>query len=418
MPEPVISARNVRKQFIIHSESATSLKERILRQRASSRKFDALHDLTVDIDPGSTVGLIGPNGSGKSTTLKLLAGILRPTSGSVRTRGRIASLLELGAGFNGELSGRENVYLNASLLGLTRKETDAIFDQILTFSELEEFIDNPVKHYSSGMYVRLGFAVAVHVDPDVLLVDEVLAVGDEHFQRKCMEKIREFQREGRTILFVTHSLGQVEELCDRALVLDHGNLVFDGAPQFATEHLRKILGTEEGTAANEVDPSEDEIIAAGLALDCAEDPEGPTTRYFAPGQPILVRAEFAVSPTLFAALAAVKIVVMGVGDLPIWVMHTGRDDLPTEPGLWRLIFRSPHCPPLGGRYVAVMVLEDSHGNAIMVKRSDYSFQVTTDHQAGILGVDYSTESGVISERVILPRTSSDMAASTTQEGSE
>ena len=153
-------------------------------------------------------------------------------------------MLELGAGFNGELTGRENVYLNASLLGMSRRETDRVFDSIVNFAELEEFIDNPVKHYSSGMYVRLGFAVAVHVDPDVLLVDEVLAVGDEHFARKCLDKIAEFQDDGRTILFVSHGLDLVERICSRGVVLDHGRVVYDGDPYFATGELRKILGTD------------------------------------------------------------------------------------------------------------------------------------------------------------------------------
>src|SRR5215213_6809055 len=231
MSEVAIRAVEVTKRFVIHGQRATSLKGRLVRRRGSEdTSFAALNDVSLTIETGHTVGLIGPNGSGKSTLLKVLAGILRPSSGTVQANGRIASLLELGAGFNGELSGRDNVYLNASLLGLSRKETDGLFDSIVAFSELEDFIDNPVKHYSSGMYVRLGFAVAVHVDPDILLVDEVLAVGDEAFARKCLDKIGEFQREGRTILFVTHSLDLVEQICDRAIVLDHGRVVFDGDP--------------------------------------------------------------------------------------------------------------------------------------------------------------------------------------------
>src|SRR5205823_7500991 len=162
----------------------------------------------------STTGLIGPNGSGKSTLLRIVAGILRPTEGAVVTRGRIAALLELGAGFHPELTGRENVYLNASILGLSRKETESVFDSIVSFAELEDFIDTQVKFYSSGMFVRLGFAVAVHVDPQILLVDEVLAVGDEAFQRKCLDRIQQFQREGRTIVFVTHAADLVRQVCD------------------------------------------------------------------------------------------------------------------------------------------------------------------------------------------------------------
>ncbi|MCW2493589.1 MAG: transporter related protein, partial [Frankiales bacterium] len=199
MTDVAITAHEVSKRFASHTERATSIKERLVRRKAASVDFYALRDVSLEIAHGQSVGLIGANGSGKSTLLKVLAGILRPTEGTVEARGRIASLLELGAGFNGELSGRENIYLNASLLGLTRRETDKLYDSIVEFAELAEFIDNPVKHYSSGMYVRLGFSVAVHVDPDILLVDEVLAVGDEHFQRKCLNKIAEFQQAGKTI---------------------------------------------------------------------------------------------------------------------------------------------------------------------------------------------------------------------------
>ena len=178
-------------------------------------EFWALRDVDVEVGEGETVGLIGPNGAGKSTLLKVLAGILRPTTGEVAVRGRVASLLELGAGFDGELSGRDNVYLNAALFGLTRREVDRRFDEIVAFSEQADRIDDPVKHYSSGEHVKLAFSVAVHVDADVLLVDEVLAVGDEAFARKCLDRIAQFQREGRTILFVTHALDLVPELCTR-----------------------------------------------------------------------------------------------------------------------------------------------------------------------------------------------------------
>src|SRR6266540_6747940 len=243
MPDAVV-ARGVGKRFLVHHQRATSLKERLLQTRRSqAEEFWALRDIELDIGGGETVGLIGANGSGKSTLLKLLAGILEPTVGKVSVRGRVASLLELGAGFNGELTGRENIYLNASILGLTRREINRNFDSIVEFSGLEQFIDNQVKHYSSGQYVRLGFAVAVHVSPDILLVDEVLAVGDESFQRKCLTKIAEFQERGCTILFVTHSLDLVPRICGRAVVLDHGRVLHDGDPVEATERLRSLLGT-------------------------------------------------------------------------------------------------------------------------------------------------------------------------------
>jgi len=239
MSTPVIQIENLSKRFIIRKDK--SLKERLVNARRSSLHKDdfwALRDVNVTINSGSTIGLIGPNGSGKSTLLKMIGGILQPTSGTVSLRGRIAALLELGAGFHPDLTGRENVYLNASLQGLTRKQTDQYFEAIVDFSGIERFIDTQVKFYSSGMYVRLAFAVAVHVDPDILLVDEVLAVGDEPFQRKCMDKIRSFQHEGRTIVLVTHGLDTVADLCDRAVVLESGRVIADGAPRDALRVLR------------------------------------------------------------------------------------------------------------------------------------------------------------------------------------
>ena len=235
----IVRIEGVSKRFVLLRDK--SVKERLLNvsaSRANREEFWALRDIDLTISAGTTVGLVGHNGSGKSTLLKLVGGIMQPTSGSVSRRGRLAALLELGAGFHPDLTGRENVYLNAALLGLSRKETRASFDQIVDFSGVETFIDTAVKFYSSGMYVRLAFAVAVHVDPDLLLVDEVLAVGDEAFQEKCLEKIREFQREGRTIVLVSHAAKQVEDLCDRVAVLHHGALIFDGGAAEGIKVLR------------------------------------------------------------------------------------------------------------------------------------------------------------------------------------
>ncbi|MBD3779803.1 ABC transporter ATP-binding protein [Cellulomonas sp. ES6] len=257
----VIEIRDVSKRFVIRKEK--SLKERVVnfgRSNLHKEDFWALRDVDLEIASGSTVGLIGPNGSGKSTLLKTIGGIIQPTTGTVRLRGRLAALLELGAGFHPDLTGRENVYLNASILGLSKAETDRHFDAIVDFSGIEEFIDTQVKFYSSGMYVRLAFAVAVHVDPDILLVDEVLAVGDEPFQRKCLERIRSFQHDGRTIIMVTHSLDQVAEFCDRAVVLEHGNVAADGTPREALKVLRQEFET---TRQEEVERAQ---AAQGLVL--------------------------------------------------------------------------------------------------------------------------------------------------------
>lgn len=268
MSTPVVEVVDLSKRFVIRKEK--SLKERLLnfgRSNLHKEDFWALRDVSLTIEAGTTVGLIGHNGSGKSTLLKAIGGILQPTTGTVRARGRTAALLELGAGFHPDLTGRENVYLNAAILGLTQKETDGLFDAIVDFSGIEQFIDTQVKFYSSGMYVRLAFAVAVHVDPDLLLVDEVLAVGDEPFQRKCMERINEFQVEGRTIVLVTHSMSQVGELCDRAIVLEHGHVLADDSPDVAMRVLR-----ENFEAARIADERRHEEKAAAAAAEVAPPP--------------------------------------------------------------------------------------------------------------------------------------------------
>lgn len=203
----------------------------LVRQLKPSETFQALNDVSFTVPKGATFGVVGRNGSGKSTTLKLVAGITKPTSGTVKVDGRISALIELGAGFHPEISGRENVFINGIMLGLSKREIQQRFDEIVEFAELTEFIDAPVKTYSSGMYMRLGFAVAIHVDPEVLLVDEVLAVGDEGFTHKCLDKFGEFKRRGKTILLVTHSLGLVERFCDEAVWLDGGVKKAEGDPQ-------------------------------------------------------------------------------------------------------------------------------------------------------------------------------------------
>ncbi|MCP2031673.1 ABC-2 type transport system ATP-binding protein [Okibacterium sp. HSC-33S16] len=234
----IVSVQGVSKRFVMHKDK--SIKERLVNAAKPKHadEFWALRDIDIDVEAGSTVGLVGHNGSGKSTLLKVVGGIIQPTTGHVLRRGRMAALLELGAGFHPDLTGRENVYLNAAILGLSRSETERHFDAIIGFSGIEDFIDTQVKFYSSGMYVRLAFSVAVHVDPDLLLVDEVLAVGDEPFQRKCMDKIAEFQSEGRTIILVSHSAEQVGALCDRVVVLHAGEIQHDGDPANGLRILR------------------------------------------------------------------------------------------------------------------------------------------------------------------------------------
>ena len=244
VPAPeVIRVTNVSKRFTVRKD--TSLKERVVTLGRAGRRhrqdFWGLSDVSLGINAGTTIGLIGHNGSGKSTLLKVLGGIIQPTEGTVEQRGRVAALLELGAGFHPDLTGRENVFLNGSVLGLSREQVEEQFAAILEFSGVGDFIDTQVKFYSSGMYVRLAFAIAVHTDPDILLVDEVLAVGDEQFQQKCLDKIREFQTEGRTIIIVSHALDQISALCDRVVVMDKRKLVYDGIAVTAIKTFRKLL---------------------------------------------------------------------------------------------------------------------------------------------------------------------------------
>ncbi|MGD0749170.1 MAG: ABC transporter ATP-binding protein [Acidimicrobiales bacterium] len=256
MSDFAVDVRNVSKRFRLAHGQYNSLKERLIHggKRQNVEDFWALDEVSLTVQQGETVGILGRNGSGKSTLLKCICGVLQPTQGEVAVRGKLAGLLELGAGFQQDLTGRENIYLNGSLLGMSKREVDKVFDAIVDFSELEEFIDGPVKFYSSGMYVRLGFAVAVNVDPDVLVVDEVLAVGDERFQRKCIDRIDQFQREGRTILLVTHSSDTVRSICDRGVVLSHGRMVAEGEPGEVTRIFRERL-MAEGAGMSIVDPT-------------------------------------------------------------------------------------------------------------------------------------------------------------------
>ncbi len=223
MSEPAILVDGVSKKYRLYDERNQSLKAALMRRsRARYTDFWALKDVAFEVPEGKTFALIGENGSGKSTLLKCLARILVPDKGTIRARGKISALLELGAGFHPELSGRDNVFLNGSVLGLSRKQLSSRFDEIVGFAGLEKFIDSPVKNYSSGMYVRLGFSVAIHVDPDILLIDEVLAVGDAEFQVKCIEKVDDLRQRGKTIVIVTHALGTIRNLSDQAVLLEHG----------------------------------------------------------------------------------------------------------------------------------------------------------------------------------------------------
>lgn len=236
-----IEVRDVSKQFVLRH--TRSLKEAVVwlakgRRGDLSEKFHALKDVSLTVRTGESVALLGLNGSGKSTLLKHISGVMLPDSGTVHTRGRVAGLIEVGAGFHPDLSGRDNVYLNGAILGMTEKQVNDRFDAIVEFAEIGQFIDTEVKFYSSGMYLRLAFSVAVHTDPEVFLIDEILAVGDEPFQRKCISKIQELARNGKTLVVVSHDLDLVSRICERGVLLEHGNLMFDGPIDQAVALLR------------------------------------------------------------------------------------------------------------------------------------------------------------------------------------
>lgn len=308
-----ISVSHVSKAYRLWGRKSqfATLKSALLKRDlkvAPDASVPALKDVTFAIHKGEAFGIIGRNGSGKSTLLKIISGILKPTSGAIAVNGRVAALIELGAGFHPEITGRENVYINGIMLGLSRREIENRFDKIVDFSGIRDFIDQPVKTYSSGMYVRLGFAVAVHVDPDILLIDEVLAVGDEEFSAKCVAKIQEMKFRGVTLVFVTHQLDQVRNLCDRALWLDHGQARVIGDPtRVVDDYLQEVSGTREAAPkaaaeappqpAKEKDPNEEERWGSGeviLKRVALTDPEGRDLVALGAGTPVSIEMDVEV----------------------------------------------------------------------------------------------------------------------------
>ncbi len=243
--ENAIEVKNMSKDFKVEYDKARSLKERVLYFGKSDVEYHhVLKNINIDIKKGQTVGLIGTNGSGKSTLLKLMTKIIFPNQGAIETDGKITSLLELGAGFHEDFTGRENIYFNAAIFGLTHQQIDDRIDDIIEFSELGSFIDNPIRTYSSGMYMRLAFSVAINVDADILLIDEILAVGDQYFQEKCYSKLKELKRKNKTIVFVSHSLDVVKSLCDRAIWIYQGEVHEDGEPKDVIEHYLDQLALD------------------------------------------------------------------------------------------------------------------------------------------------------------------------------
>jgi len=368
---PAIEVVDVSKRFRLYREKPTSLKQRLLSSRTRAEDFWALTDVSFEVAQGGTLGLIGHNGSGKTTMLKVIAGILRPTKGIVRERGRIAGLLELGAGFHPELTGRENVYLNASFLGLSRAETDRVYDEIVAFAELEEFMDTAVKFYSSGMLVRLGFAVAVNVEPEIILIDEVLAVGDEAFQARCIDKVRSFQRDGRTIVFVTHALDQVRHLCDHAVMLDHGRIHTTGSPDDVVREMRLTILHHDLEFAREEGSKEVEIVGVELLRDGR-----PVAEAVPSGETVTIQVDVrAIDPVedpvvSFALHDATNSFVFG------YDTATSGLALGTLHGTRRIRFELGPIPVTGGKYwLTLGVHSRDNARVYHVQDERYSFDV-------------------------------------------
>jgi ABC-2 type transport system ATP-binding protein len=369
------------KTFRIYHQRSSTLKQAVLRRRADVfEEFWALRDVSFDVAAGSTLGLIGANGAGKSTMLKVLARILVPDKGSVKMTGRVSALLELGAGFHPELSGRENVFLNGTILGMTENDLRSRFDQIVAFSGLESSIDHAVKTYSSGMQARLGFAVAVAIEPDILIVDEVLAVGDEQFQRRCLERIDELRSGGRTAIFVSHGLGQVQQICDQAVWLDRGEVAAAGGTEAViNRYLRSVTGDHR------VDSDGRERFGTGeIGIDVETCAEGTQTTSLPTEGPVTIRIRWRSESHLtdlvvdFKIHAADGVVVAGsqLHDSRLASLGPGRGvfdfeipELRLLPGSYHVSARIQHRPSGrvydGGQHLAHfdVVSGDSHLNA-------------------------------------------------------
>ncbi len=403
-----VEVRGVSKQFRLFQEKYTSLKEKAIHfGKIPFEVFPALSDISFEVEQGTTLGLLGHNGSGKSTLLKCIAGILTPTSGEILVRGRVAAMLELGAGFHPDLSGRDNIYLNASLLGLSRREVDRCFDDIVDFSELGPFIENQVKFYSSGMYARLGFAVAVNMDPDVLLVDEVLAVGDANFQLKCINKIKSFQKEGRTIVFVSHSPELVRGICDTAFVLDHGRLVGGGPTPEAITVLQQFQLAGSSLLFDPAREQERAIPAAGGEVQLSRlEVNGVVVDQRAVAVDPGSQAEMAIeveSPPAQAIFAHFELVIINSENIPVFAFNT-RDmgvDAFLLRGTTELSARFDSFVVGSGAYsVRVSLYSEQSGMLIEVRQWDNALVVAGGRRgvSGVVAMDVSIFAEELSNR--------------------
>ncbi|HEV8250785.1 MAG TPA: ABC transporter ATP-binding protein [Gaiellaceae bacterium] len=359
------------RRFRVYPQEARTLKELVVnRRRARGTDVWALRDASIRVEPGEAVGLVGRNGSGKTTLLKLVAGIIKPTSGVVEVGGRVGSLLELGAGFHPDFTGRENVYLNGSLLGLPRRVVREHLDEIVAFAGIDEFVDLPVRTYSSGMAMRLGFAVAAHLDVDVLLLDEVFAVGDEEFQRKCFGKIFEFKQRGGTIVFVSHDASAVERLCERTVLLRGGHVEFDGSTHDAILRYHRQLAAERdpeerGAGLREWGSGEARIADVELL-----DADGEPRRQFLAGEPLALRLRLVAEQPLDAPRLVYELRGESGLLLAVNALDTSEVGWDRAPGELRVRFDVGRLPLADGRFTLRLGLSDPGGGRLYHQLDD------------------------------------------------
>jgi ABC-type polysaccharide/polyol phosphate transport system ATPase subunit len=395
---PAVVFDHVSKRFTLQRERDRSFQElavnmlRRLRGAREKEDFWALRDVCLTVEPGETLGIIGENGSGKSTTLKLISRILEPTEGWIEVNGRVSALLELGAGFHPDLTGRENIYLNASILGFRRREIHEKIEEIIGFAELERFIDTPVKHYSSGMYMRLGFAIAINVDPDILLTDEVLAVGDEAFQRKCLDRIGEMQERGKTILFVSHNMDAIRNLCTQVMWLNQGRVrqigdveqVVDAYLLFVHEKEARILAEKHRLARRETAPTPTEEVAVDPEEESCPAQPTPVLQRWGSGEVRFLEVRFldaqgeecflhtsgapAMIEMHYEARRSVEDTVFGVAlyrEDGVWVYGTNTeiDHIPIDEvkGKGVVRFHFPSLPLIEGQYWLAVAVHSHDG---------------------------------------------------------
>lgn len=401
-PGNAIEVKNVKKKFKVYFDKGSQLKERILfRNRNRYEERWVLDDVSFEVKQGEAIGLIGHNGCGKSTTLKLLTRIMYPDSGSIELKGRVSSLIELGAGFHPDMSGRENIYTNASIFGLTKKEIDERLDDIIEFSEMEPFLDNPVRTYSSGMYMRLAFSVAINVNADILLIDEILAVGDVNFQAKCFNKLREIKAQGTTIVIVSHSMGQIEQICDRSIWIHEGKIKGEGKPrdidseylEFMGEKRQKIADKEaqrkkasqlkDDSHVTEAELQEKEFTeegrwgngAAYITNIVTKDVLGNPKTVFVTGETMRMEISYRVKQMVREAVFGISIT--RVDDIHCYGTNTEIDQLPrfdlTEDGKIELTLND--MPLLPCVYLVDIAIQDASGETMDYYKNAYKFEV-------------------------------------------